>query len=159
MAPLPVRQMFDRGMLWVTGSDPATRCWHEVREGSGHSSFRFDQARECYRFASSRRYSGVFVDEFEGPRFLDGAVGLPPYRVSRAYTLEIDRFTQGARLGDLRVRPPGQSRLWRITFVGRQAIGTARTGPRRRQDGIILADRVESAELLSVYRGYLIGKN
>lgn len=150
-----VRSGLDRSILLMSGTDPQTRCWDRVQGSDGHVENRFVGSRNCYRFEPARLFSGIYVDEFEGQRFLEGAHGPPPYQPRDRIWLELD---DGLRAELRRRLPPdqrGRTRIWQIEILGRKAIGRGGFGHLGGSDGLIVVDAVRSAGLVATLDGYL----
>ncbi|WP_156349024.1 MULTISPECIES: hypothetical protein [unclassified Sphingomonas] len=153
-----VKALYDRSVLFLTGNDPLTRCWKRERDGS----FEFDAfigARRCYDFAPPKSYDGIYIDEFEGQRFV------PQERLNGRYD-QVPRiwFSMDER-SDLRIEPlvgmqrtdkgDGRTRVWRVRFVGREPKRTGRYGHMGMSRRMVLIDRLVSADQLATYDGYL----
>ncbi len=151
------KRLADSGIRLLTGHDPKFRC-SEVESVGGTRVHKFVGARRCYDFLPTRPYDGIYIDEFEGRRFvpIDWASG-------RNYTapsiwFDIDEAS------DLRMAPvfanhvgkrDGKHRLWRVRFVGRETARPGGYGHMGMSKRLLLVDRMVKADLLRTYDGYL----
>ncbi|MBI1682519.1 hypothetical protein [Caulobacter hibisci] len=99
-------------------SPPESHCF--VREQTnGHVFVRYLGDRACVDFAPARTISGVWIDQFEGSSFYEGATSLSDIAGRKHTTwLTLDAQTE-LPAGFVRKRPT--ARAYRLTFVGRNA--------------------------------------
>lgn len=153
--PRPLRHGLDVAVRSVAGVDPISRCWDKFANPDGHTSFGFIGDRRCYTFEASQTFSGIYIDEFEGHRFIAGASGLPPYHPRDNIWFSID---EPARQALMRNIPPERRRwtkLWQIVFVGRKANGPGGFGHLGGFDGLVVVDQIKSATVIASIDGYL----
>ncbi len=153
-----INVVYDRSIYFLTGEDPVTRCWKREREGQAEWD-AFIGARRCYAFAPPRIYDGVFVDEFEGQRFVPD-----DWPDGRRYSAP-DIWFEMDEKSDLRVEPlvgigdtkmaDDRSRLWRVRFVGRETARPGHYGHLGVSRRMILVDRLLIAKPIAIYDGYL----
>lgn len=153
--PRPLRSGLDAVVRIVTGTDPYARCWTKTREANGLVVFAFAAPDDCYRFQPQRTFSGIYIDQFEGQHFVEGAAGPPPYSTRETVWLHLgagQRRSLNARLGP---NPPRRPRFWQLTFVGRRAVGQGGFGHMGGSDGLIVVDQIRSASLVASDDGYV----
>ncbi len=109
--------------------------------------------RKCYRFQPERRFTGIFVDEFEGQQFIEGIGLKPPYDGRGGHIwLQFDEHSKGLNL--IR-RGEGSTKIWLIEFDGRRNRDPGYFGHLGASNGLILVDQVRSAKLLHEVGGYV----
>jgi hypothetical protein len=98
-------------------SVPPPHCWEEVVE-DGVKAKRYRGDRVCVDFGPVREIAGIWVDQFEGSRFYEGARDLDEVRKREDKVwLEIDE----ASVVPAEFKRPGYSHAYHVTFTGRTA--------------------------------------
>lgn len=134
-------------------------CAREVGEGSRkYLAYRGD--RICVDLDMPRVYEGIWIDEFEGQAFAEGANSRADLKLKPAMrrpwfnTYEaLKPFTKPVRNGG-----PYNGRLYKVRFVGRQAVNMNREplrgyGHFNMWPGLIVLDEVLSIEPLDAATG------
>lgn len=157
-APRPVRVVYDRMAKAITGEDPQRRCFTDVRQRDGSVMGHFLGSRACYDFLPPRRFSGVYVDEFEGQMFLEGAKESDRYVIPcRWIWFTVDEKSDVSRWPGLK-DSGNSSRVWLLDFVGRAtppaATGRNGYGHMGASEGEVLVDQIISARLIGSYEGF-----
>ena len=149
--------LVDRTVLLLTGKDLETRCWRREHVLATETK-AFIGARRCYAFAPPQIFNGIYVDEFEGHRFVP--IDWPS---GREYT-EPSTLFEVDEVSDLRMVPmfasnlrkrDGENRLWRVQFIGREAAEPGHYGHMGMSKRLLLVDRMVRADLLATYDDYL----
>ncbi len=157
-APQPARAAYDRIAKAVTGEDPQRRCYTDVRQSDGSIVGHYVGSRACHDFLAPRRFTGVYVDEFEGQMFLEGAGVAERYVIPcRWIWLTVDEKSDVRRWA--RPKDGGNlSRVWLLDFVGRATPPAPNShngyGHMGVFEGEVLVDQVISARLIGSYEGY-----
>lgn len=154
-----VRTGFDQITLAVTGFDFETRCSQIGQHVDSEGSFSYTEfvgSRNCYNFQASREFKGIYIDEFEGQRFIEGAVSSERYSPIDNVWLEFDEKSDLGSVGAMKGQMRG-TRIWQIEFEGQKAVQTlgGSFGHLGGSDGLILVNRLKSARLLHEQEGYL----
>ncbi len=112
--------------------------------------------RECYEYAAPRRTWGIYIQEFEGDRFLENAKPAKRYAPTDDVWLSFDRQSDLSRTPQLN-RNPGQSTIWAVDFVGRKTAKPARYGYGHMgmSDADVIVDTMLAARRLAVFPGYV----
>jgi hypothetical protein len=149
-APRLVAAGYDRIVSFAFGKDPFRRC---VRlEGD---VMTFIGPRACYTFESPRKFAGIYIDEFEGQRFVEGANGDLPIRATDRVWFSYDEKSDLSAVPQFVHGKNSDTRVWRVRFVGRKTSGKGGFGHFGMSDSHVLVDRVESAKWLYRKEGYL----
>ncbi|MGK6355469.1 hypothetical protein ACMGDH_09585 [Sphingomonas sp. DT-207] len=126
--------------------DEIRRCpTRERREGEFTVVDRSPD-RQCVDFAAPREFTGIWIDEFEGSRFVEGVrdtSALPGFDQGKRVWLEID---DESRMPKAWRREPSQQ-LYRVRFLGRasrdqdrpEAMGYGHLGM---SHGLVLVDEM-----------------
>lgn len=154
-APSWVTISCDRLTTLVGGVDPHTRCYLPVErtpEGFTVQDSRPD--RQCYDWQQARRFRGIFIDEFEGQRFIENAQWAPPLRPQDDVWLQTDEKTDFAVEPSLKqqIEP---TRIWLVDFLGGKTAQPGRYGHMGASPDEVLVDRFISAKLVYEQPGYL----
>lgn len=110
---------YDRAVTYLTGRDPFTRCYTSRPTGNPvfptELEFERDKA-SCYQPVA--RYSGLYVDEFEGGAFIDGATSADQASIPCENPTELifRSSTQPQPFGQ-----GGPTRFWTVVFDGRKS--------------------------------------
>lgn len=156
--PRFVRAGYDGVARLVSGEDPMRRCYTTTREPGGTTRYDYVGARACYDFLPPRRFTGVYVDEFEGQMFIEGAREAARYTIPCRWVW----FTVDEK-SDVRAwkgfNPQDDlSSVWLLDFVGREtrpaAGGLMGYGHLGASDAEVIVDRIVSARLVGTYEGY-----
>ncbi|KQM36062.1 hypothetical protein ASE59_15460 [Sphingomonas sp. Leaf10] len=149
--------MVDNGIRLLTGYDPKFRCF-EIESVGGTRINQFVGPRRCYDFLPPRSYDGIYVDEFEGRRFVP--IDWPSGRNYTAPSIWFD-VDEASNLRAARAfasnfgKRDGQYRLWRVRFVGRETVRPGRYGHMGMSKRLLLVDRMVKADLLLTHYDYL----
>ncbi len=151
-------RFFDRTVELVTGDDPRTRCWKRG-DGDDRNAAAFIGERRCYDYLPPRSYQGIYVDEFEGQRFVpdDWPAG-DQYRSPSIWVDFDERSDVSAApllAKQMTAAADGRNRIWRMTFIGRETARPGHYGHMGVSRQAVLIDRIVSANLIRVYDGYL----
>ena len=150
-APKPIAALFDQTNVTILGNDPLTRC-----DEPGVGSPEFIGFRHCFHFGNARQFKGIYIEEFEGSRFLESASPGLVYRPEDSVSLTFDEQSDlGAVQNLLAGRRNDRSRIFEIDFVGRKGTVPAGTSFIGLQDKLVVVDKVQSARLLKAYPGYV----
>ena len=112
-------------------------------------------AEQCYRLLPARRYKGIWLDEFEGSRFFEGAS--TPAEVKSRYRALRGRqgrgaewlnFSQSLEPSLRRRHDNDHSTMFLIDFVGRRAAYKGRYGHMGVYDSLMIVDKVNDAEFI-----------
>ncbi len=143
----------------ATVSTPAatSSCRHEERSGGTVLVIRGSD-RDCGRFRAARSFEGVWIDEFEGSRFVEGARSYEdarrrPVADRQVYWLAIDDKSDIAN-----VLPRRYGTAYRIRLIAREKLPEAQRSrfslPGFGHMGMwhrsILVDAVRSAEVIRI---------
>lgn len=123
------------------------RCYSTVTEGGARGkSYIGDRA--CIDFAPARQITGIWIDEFEGSAFYEGAKNLDDVRKREDRVwLTIDKKSAVPA----KFKRMGSMQAYRLTFVGRFARDMKRKpiegyGHFGMSNGLVLVDRLLSWE-------------
>lgn len=155
-APQAVRGIYDDIARTVTGEDPQRRCYTNRLQPDGTEIRQFAGSRACYDFLPPRRFSGIYVDEFEGQMFLEGAGEAKRYVIPcRQIWFSVDEQSDVSRWKGFD-KSDDLSRVWLVDFIGRATPSAPKGqyGHMGVSEGEVLVDRVISARLLGTYEGY-----
>lgn len=136
-----------RHQLWAaTGLhmlSPTCTYWEHDELGSVSVGLPVD---ECYRMTEPRRYHGVWLDQFEGSRFLPGGTEVTPARLDEPRIwLNVER---NQAPGLLRDRADHEFYAWEVEFVGRRTLFPGNHGHMGGSEHEIVVDRMISARAL-----------
>lgn len=155
-SPLPSeggRTIYDTVHRSITGVDAESRCTTKDTS-EGLTFYGRKLARTCRAWNAPRSYHGIFIQEFEGDRFIENAVPALRYVSKRRIWLAFDQKSDASRVPELKA-PDGHTKIWHVAFVGRSNHYAGRFGHLGMSDGEVLVDRVISARKLATYDGYL----
>lgn len=157
-APKILRIAYDEMSKALGQPDPESRCYTVVEQPDGVVRIDHIGSRACYDFLPPRRFSGVYVDEFEGQTFLEGAGEAERYVVPcRRVWFTIDDWSDIDAWKGFGAKDR-LSRVWLLDFIGREnrplANGSLGYGHLGASDAEVIVDRVVSARLLGSYQGY-----
>ena len=146
-APQGLARAYD-GVARLVGPDPHTRCFLPAAQFNGHTVLSELDPRNCNDWQSPRVFDGIYVDEFEGQRFLEGAKSAERYVSRDRVWLNLDHRTQ---LGPLvPIRPDdGKTRVYHVRFSGRKTARPGRYGHFGMSSEEIVVDRILQARLVS----------
>lgn len=152
VTPHPVRTAFDRSMMVLGAGDLRTRC--RTREQVGGIDFiRFVGSRLRYHSAPPRRLSGIYVDEFEGQKFMENAHPDKAYiEPRRRVWLTFDKHTD--KSADVLRHRTGDTPFWLVDLIGEETDRPGRYGHMGMSDAELLLDHVNSAMPLQRVQEY-----
>ena len=107
----------------------------------------------CQRYGHPKRYSGIFIEEFEGHQFIENAMPAARYLEPHDrvwFNLEAGQGSNAERLK----RNRGTTVIWYVTIVGRRSIGAGTFGHGGIFPAELLVQRVISARRLQQVDGY-----
>ncbi|MGB3317880.1 MAG: hypothetical protein WA978_06430 [Sphingopyxis granuli] len=155
-APYILRVAYDAGTKAVGKPDPQRRCYTLARF-DGTIRIDYIGSRACHDFLPERRFTGVYIDEFEGQKFIEGHAEADRYIIPcRWISLTVDDQSDVSRWKGFDIQD-GMGRVWLVDFIGRATV------PRREKfgfgnmgadEGEVLVERMLSARLLGSYEGY-----
>jgi len=150
------KRFYDQTVELLTGDDPRSRCWKRVDVNDPNSE-TFIGARRCYDYLAPRAYQGIYVDEFEGQRFVpDGwPAGQPAPSIWVDFDARSDVSAAPLLAQQFTAAYDGHNRNWRVRIIGRETARPGRYGHMGGSNRAMLIDRIVSADLLLVYDGYL----
>ena len=148
-APQAVERLYDRLMQVAFGFDPLTRCT-EIRP-----NVRSADLRSCYELGDRRRFKGIYINEYEGERFVENSGPSKIYRPSDHVTFMMDYRTDISAAPSLAIDVGLNSRIFHVVVEGRKARLPARSGYTGIGDEILFVDQVLSAELVQTFPGYV----
>jgi hypothetical protein len=141
-------------MVLLAGSTAVDDCFVEKRSG-GVTLMTYIGDRACIDFKPARLYHGVFVDNFEGQSYYDGAASLADIKGRHD---KVWFSTDGrTRLSVSIPGPRYQGGIYRVTFLGREAKNMNREplqgyGHFGMSAGVVLVDDLTEAVLLPAPR-------
>ncbi|WP_162888129.1 hypothetical protein [Sphingomonas mesophila] len=97
-------------------------------------------AQECYRFAPPQRFSGVWVNEYEGSRFCSGAKVDCPYGTSQTW------LEWNGPLPAIFERDPERPDAYGLEFIGRRTLVAGAYGHMGGSRHYVLVDRLIRVE-------------
>ncbi|MFT3976951.1 MAG: hypothetical protein QM688_07550 [Sphingomonas bacterium] len=153
-APLFVSTTYDRIAGWVR-DDPHSRCYlpnTRLPNGSTLSGFRSD--RDCYDWGGERTFSGIYIDELEGERFMEGQAPASSYCPHDEVWMMFDEKSDLRAMPALKLYEDG-SRIWSVRFIGRKTAKSGEYGHMGMSTEEVLVDRMVSANLIAAYPGYV----
>jgi hypothetical protein len=155
-APEFVRKGFDKFTYAVTGFDLESRCLNHSKSGD-LETMEFVGSRACYNFHEPRVFKGIYIDEFEGQRFIEGAMPAARYKPKDTVWLEIDEKSDLSAARQIVSRKIKGTGIWLIEFEGQKAIRTrgGGFGHLGMYEDLVLVDKVLSAQLVHEQLGYL----
>ncbi|MEH3104748.1 MAG: hypothetical protein PGN12_12695 [Sphingomonas phyllosphaerae] len=120
--------LFIQGAAAVPSPAVASVCRREERSG-GVVTVSRGPDRDCRRFRAARSYDGVWIDEFEGSRFVEGARSYDEARrrlasEPKVYWLAIDEKSDIAK-----VVPRRYGTAYRIRLIAREMLPDAQRSP------------------------------
>lgn len=159
-APEFVRKGFDKFTYAVTGFDLESRCanlrqYHD--KSDDFEVIEFVGSRACYNFHEPRVFKGIYIDEFEGQRFIEGAMPSARYAPKDKVWLEIDEKSDLSAARQIVSRKKKGTGIWLIEFEGQKAIQTRGGGFGHfgMSEDLVIVDKVLSAQLVYEQPGYL----
>jgi hypothetical protein len=107
-------------------------CTHLTRE-DGVDVYESTKPQDCYRFSAARRMRGVWIDEFEGSEFFEGATSRSAVSLKNndQTWLELENH-----------RPTG--RAYFMDFIGRKTLVPGHYGHMGGSRNLVLINRVIS---------------
>jgi hypothetical protein len=155
-APQFVRIGFDKVTYAVTGFDLESRCLNHSKSGD-LATIEFVGSRACYNFHEPRVFKGIYIDEFEGQRFIEGAMPAARYKPKDKVWLEIDERSDLSAAHQFTSRKKKGTAIWLIEFEGQKAIRTRGGGFGHfgMSEDLVIVDKVLSAQLVYEQPGYL----
>jgi len=128
--------------------DPRTRC-----TVADTNRFATD-LRVCLALGPKRRFRGIFISEFEGDRFLEGATPAATYRPQDEVSFVTDSRSDFSAAPILAERRDARYRIFEVEVEGRLA-RNADNSEIGLFDEILFVDRVTSARLIREFPGYV----
>ena len=155
LPPKSVRAAYDLMSQAVSGKASFTRCWTSERLPDGSSVKGMDEPRNCYHYGPSRRIRGVYIDEFEGQRFLENAsAGLPLVATDKVW-LDLDQHSNLERTPKLARHGDGTT-IWLVDLIGRKTEAPkGGYGHMGGSDAEVLVDTMISAQPVAQFPGYV----
>ena len=155
LLPRSLRSAYDFAYQAVSGRASSTRCWTKSKLPDGSWVLDMDEPRSCYFYSPPRRMQGVYIDEFEGQRFLENASTTPPLVARDDVWFDVDQQSDLRRTPRLRNRENGTI-IWLVDFIGRRT-ESARGGYGHMggSNADVLVDRMISAQPIASFPGYL----
>lgn len=150
--PAFARAVADSVWRVVGGCDPYWRCLR-FEKGTETAAALVD-ARECYSFGPSRKFTGIYIDEVEGQRFMDGARQSASYGPNDNFWITFDDKTRIAEGLNFALSDSG-SRIWEIEFSGREATAPTLHVQAGYGDSEIIVDHVSKAKLVGTFKGHV----
>jgi hypothetical protein len=129
--------------------DYMTRCYEHRNQAT-----QFIGLRDCLEFGPPRRFSGIFISEFEGDRLLENANPAAAYAPRDHVSLVFDNHS------DIKSAPgfPEHcdkpcSQIYQVDLIGRKARGPS--GWIGLMDEVVVVDKLTVAKKLQEFQGYV----
>jgi hypothetical protein len=149
-APRFVRAGYDHTVNALFDYDFQTRC---AEKFDGHIGFL--GGPDCGEYGPSTSFRGIYIDEFEGQSFLEGAQPASVYQTDEHVWLTIVPDADISAFNEIDPDEASDSRIWLVHFSGRNSTRNAAYGHFGMFDSEILVEKVKSAELLNEFDGYV----
>lgn len=112
-------------------------------------------AEQCYKMQPPKHYRGIWLDQFEGSLFFEGATSAADvkarYRKLLAGRFSDKEWLDFAEMLERRLyrdRDFAHARMFAIEFVGRRTAYKGRYGHMGNSDSLMIVDRIDEAKFL-----------